>query len=151
MHDPRLNRLAEILTCHSTKIEEGEFVLIEGFDIPAEMVVVLIRAVRKAGGIPLVELKQNQIQRELLCRADEEGVKLMGRYEAYRMERVQAYIGVRGRLRNDPSISLLPHQLGKGVRVEFDSASIQLMEFLLLSELHESTQPPSQLEYQSPQ
>jgi len=96
MHDPRLNRLAEILTCHSTKIEEGEFVLIEGFDIPAEMVVVLIRAVRKAGGIPLVELKQNQIQRELLCRADEEGVKLMGRYEAYRMEQVQAYIGVRG-------------------------------------------------------
>ena len=49
MHDPRMNRLAEILTCHSTKIEVGEFVLIEGFDIPTEMVIVLIRAVRKAG------------------------------------------------------------------------------------------------------
>ena len=36
MHDPRMNRLAEILTCHSTKIEVGEFVLIEGFDIPTD-------------------------------------------------------------------------------------------------------------------
>ena len=125
MHDPRLNRLAEILTCHSTKIEEGEFVLIEGFDIPAEMVVVLIRAVRKAGGIPLVELKQNQIQRELLCRADEEGVKLMGRYEAYRMERVQAYIGVRGshnitELSDVPTKAMLLYQKHWLTPVHFD-------------------------------
>ena len=63
MHDPRLDKLAtvvsipranNVLTTHSTlKIQPGEFVLIEGIDIPQEMVIALIRAVRKAGGIPL--------------------------------------------------------------------------------------------------
>ena len=32
MHDPRLDKLANVLTTHSTSIP-GEFVLIEGIDI----------------------------------------------------------------------------------------------------------------------
>ena len=96
MHDSRLEKLANVLTTHSTKVQPGEFVLIEGFDIPEEMIIALIRAVREAGGIPLVEIKQNRIQRELIRNADEEGLKLIGEYEGYRMERVQAYIGIRG-------------------------------------------------------
>ena len=96
MHDSRLEKLADVLTTHSTKVQPGEYVLIEGFDIPEEMVIALIRAVREAGGIPLVEIKQNRIQRELLRNADEEGLKLIGEYEGYRMKQVQAYIGIRG-------------------------------------------------------
>ena len=49
MHDPRLDRLAHVLVCHSTKIQPDEAVLIEVFDIPDEMVVALVRAVRQAG------------------------------------------------------------------------------------------------------
>ena len=96
MHDSRLEKLADVLTTHSTKVQPGEYVLIEGFDIPEEMVIALIRTVREAGGIPLVEIKQNRIQRELLRNADEEGLKLIGEYEGYRMKQVQAYIGIRG-------------------------------------------------------
>ena len=96
MHDPRLDKLANVLTTHSTKIQPGEFVLIEGIDIPQEMVIALIRAVRKAGGIPLVELKQNRIQREIVLGGDDAGIKLIGDYEIYRIEKVQAYIGIRG-------------------------------------------------------
>ena len=96
MHDSRLDKLADVLTTHSTKVQRGEYVLIEGFDIPEEMIIALIRAVRGAGGIPLVEVKQNRIQRELLRNADEEGLKLIGEYEGYRMKQVQAYIGIRG-------------------------------------------------------
>ena len=96
MHDSRLEKLADVLTTHSTKVQPGEYVLIEGFDIPEEMVIALIRTVREAGGIPLVEIKQNRIQRELLRNADEEGLKLIGEYEGYRMKKVQAYIGIRG-------------------------------------------------------
>ena len=96
MHDSRLEKLADVLTTHSTKVQPGEYVLIEGFDIPQEMIIALIRAVRGAGGIPLVEIKQNRIQRELLRDADEEGLKLIGEYEGYRMKQVQAYIGIRG-------------------------------------------------------
>ena len=96
MHDSRLEKLADVLTTHSTKVQPGEYVLIEGFDIPEEMIIALIRTVREAGGIPLVEIKQNRIQRELLRNADEEGLKLIGEYEGYRMKQVQAYIGIRG-------------------------------------------------------
>ena len=96
MHDPRLDKLASVLTTHSTTVQPGEFVLIEGIDIPQEMVIALIRSVRKAGGIPLVELKQNRIQREIILGGDDAGIKLMGDYETYRMKKVQAYIGIRG-------------------------------------------------------
>ena len=96
MYDPRFDKLANILTTHSTKVQPGEFVLIEAIDIPQEMVIALIRSVRKAGGIPIVELKQNRIQREIILHGDDSGIKLIGEYEAYRMEKVQAYIGIRG-------------------------------------------------------
>lgn len=96
MHDPRLDKLANVLTTHSTNVQPGEFVLIEGIDVPQEIVIALIRAVRKAGGIPLVELKQNRIQREIILGGDDAGIKRIGEYEAYRMKKVQAYIGIRG-------------------------------------------------------
>ena len=41
MHDPRLDKLANVLTTHSTKIQPNEFVFIEGIDIPQEMVITL--------------------------------------------------------------------------------------------------------------
>ena len=50
MHDSRLDKLADVLTTHSTKVQPGEYVLIEGSDIPEEMIIALIRAVREAGG-----------------------------------------------------------------------------------------------------
>ena len=95
MYDPRFDTLAHVITNHSTKIQPGEFVLIESIDTPQEMVIALIRSVRKAGGIPIVELKQNRILREIIL-GDADGIKLISQYEAYRMERVDAYVGIRG-------------------------------------------------------
>ena len=77
---------ANVLVTHSTTVQPGEFVLIEGIDIPQEMVIALIRSVRKAGGIPLVELKQERIQREIILGGDDAGIKLSGEYEAYRSD-----------------------------------------------------------------
>ncbi len=96
MRDSRLDRLADVLVTHSTRLESGESVLIEAFDIPTEMVVSLIRSVRKVGGIPLISLKDNVVQRELIRAGDEAGMAQIGQYEAFRMERVQAYMGLRG-------------------------------------------------------
>ena len=44
--DPRYQQLADLLVRHSTKLEKGEHVLIEAFDIPVEMTIALIRAAR---------------------------------------------------------------------------------------------------------
>jgi dienelactone hydrolase len=43
MHDPRLDALADLLINHSTRLLEGEKILIETFDIPEDMVIALIR------------------------------------------------------------------------------------------------------------
>ena len=96
MQDPRLEKLANVLINHSTRVKTGETVLIEAIDIPDEMVIALIRRVRAAGGVPLVTLKKNRVQRELIWDCAAEDMQKMGEYEAFRMQKVQAYIGVRG-------------------------------------------------------
>ncbi len=96
MNDPRYDKLAQVLVHHSTRIQPGEFALIEAIDIPDAMVVALIRAIRRAGGRPLVSVKHNSVQRELLRETDEENVRLIGEVESFRMDRVQAYFGMRG-------------------------------------------------------
>jgi aminopeptidase len=98
MNDARYDRLADVLVNHSARIRKGESVLIEAFEIPPEMVISLIRAVRKAGGIPQVTVKQNRIQRELIKAGDAANMKQIADYEAYRMRKMQAYIGLRGNL-----------------------------------------------------
>ena len=44
MKDPRHAKLAELLVRHSSRVEKGDRVLIEAFDIPHEFTVELIRA-----------------------------------------------------------------------------------------------------------
>lgn len=96
MFDPRYEKLAGVLVNHSAKIKPGESALIEAIDIPEEMVIALIRAVRRAGGRPLVSTKQNRILRELIRDTDAENMQQIAAVEAFRMGHVQAYFGLRG-------------------------------------------------------
>jgi aminopeptidase len=96
MRDLRLRKLARLLVNYSVSLKHGEKVLIEATDIPYELVAELIKEVNLVGAIPLIELKQNRIQRELLKRGNKEQMRLIGEYERYRMEKMQAYIGIRG-------------------------------------------------------
>ncbi len=96
MFDPRYEKLADVLVNHSTKIQPGENALIEAVDIPEEMVIALIRKVREAGGKPFVTLKQNRVQRELIRETDEKTMQQIAEVEAFRMDKVQAYFGLRG-------------------------------------------------------
>ena len=109
MRDPRLDKLASVLINHSTRLQPGQTILIEVFDIPEEMVLALIQKTREAGGIPLVSLKNNRVQRELIQAGDAENMKQIAEVEAFRMERVQAYIGLRGS-RNVTEMSDIPSE-----------------------------------------
>ena len=71
--DPRYQKLADLLVRHSTKLEKGEHVLIEAFDIPVEMTSALIRAARAVGAHPHVAERSNRIVAELY-RNDEAGL-----------------------------------------------------------------------------
>ncbi len=97
MHDPRLDTLATILLDHSCRLQPAEKVLIEAFDLPdAAIVCRLIEGATRRGAVPLVSWKSNTVLRSLYQAATEESMKLAGELESARMEKVQAYIGIRG-------------------------------------------------------
>lgn len=97
MHDPRIDELAALLLDHSCELKQGETILIEAIDLPEpDLVCALVEGAAARGATPLVELKNQRIQRSLLSHATEAGMKLSGGLERARMEKVQAYVGVRG-------------------------------------------------------
>lgn len=94
--DPRINRLAELLISHSTRLEKGEHILIEAFDAPESIVIALVRAARAVGGHPHVILRNNRIMRALNADAADDNFRVWAEYDRFRMEKMQAYIGLRG-------------------------------------------------------
>jgi len=114
MHDPRFDILAKSLTSFSTALRRGDKVLIEGFDIPAEMTIALVRAVRALGAVPFVQLNQARISREMVLGADEAQYGIINKYELSRMKQMDAYIAVRGS-ENIAEMSDIPSDLMKMV------------------------------------
>ena len=96
MHDVRFDKLAKLLVEYSIRLRRNETVLIEAFDIPAEMTVALIRAVRKAGGVPFAQTYQTRVNRALALEASDRQLNLMASHELARMKKMNAYIAVRG-------------------------------------------------------
>ncbi len=96
MPDPRYAQLASLLTRFSTRLQPGENVLLDLFDTPPEMTVALVRASRAAGAFPYVQLHQAQVTRELLSAAQPEQYDLLAELELARMQKMQAYIAIRG-------------------------------------------------------
>ena len=96
MHDARFDKLAKLLVEYSIRLKRNEMVLIETFDIPAEMTVALIRAVRKAGGVPFAQTYQTRVNRALALEALDRQLNLMASHELARMKKMNAYIAIRG-------------------------------------------------------
>ncbi len=96
MKDPRVEKLADILVNYSCRVQPGENVLIEAYDIPDDVVTKMVDAVVKAKGRPFVSLKHNRVTRAIYHSATEEQMILAGEFEANRMKNMQAYIGLRG-------------------------------------------------------
>ncbi len=97
MPDPRWETLADILINHSTRLKNGDTLLIECFDLDDDTLPrLLVRKAARKGASALVETKSNRILRELILHGSESQMKTWGEAELYRMERVQAYIGLRG-------------------------------------------------------
>jgi aminopeptidase len=96
MNDPRYTKLAELLVNYSTVLEKGERILLDMIDVPDEFTIELMRAVRKAGAIPLVETRHTRISRELVLGTNTDHANLVRDVELFRMKKVRAYIAVRG-------------------------------------------------------
>src|SRR3989440_6007829 len=107
MHDARFDELAKLLVEYSTRLKRNENVLIEAFDVPDEMTIALIRAARKAGAIPFVQLQRTRIGRELALEASDRQLKFGSQHELALMKKVKAYIALR-RSNNITELSDVP-------------------------------------------
>lgn len=96
MKDSRISKLAHGLINYSCRLKKGQNILIEAIGIPYEMTVALIEEVYKIGGYPFVETSDNRITRSLLKGMTVELADRMCDIGKYRMEKMDAYIGIRG-------------------------------------------------------
>ena len=96
MQDQRINKLAKGLINYSCSLEKGEKVLIEAKGIDYMLVNALVKEAYAVGAFPFVELYDNRITRELMLGMSEEHAKLRAKYDGFRMEEMDAYIGIRG-------------------------------------------------------
>ena len=96
MQDERFDKLAKLLVEYSIRLKRKETVLIETFDIPDEMTVALVRAVRKAGGVPFAQTYYTRVNRALALEASDRQLNIMASSELARMKKMNAYIAMRG-------------------------------------------------------
>ncbi len=94
--DPRFQQLADGLAGFSTELKPGERVLIDAFDVPDAMVIALIRAARARGAHPYVQIHRARVTRELSLGAEVEQYSTHAEVELARMQKMDAYIAMRG-------------------------------------------------------
>ena len=96
MTDPRYAKLAGLLVKYSVELKKNDRILLEMIDVPDEFSIELMRAARKAGAIPLMEMRHTRVTREVMRQTNPAHAALVREVELFRMKRVQAYIAVRG-------------------------------------------------------
>jgi len=96
MNDSRFTKLAELLVNYSCDLQKGENILLDLIDVPDDMGIALIRAVRLAGATPIVEARHSRLIREMQRGTDEAHAKLVREIELNRMKKMQAYLAIRG-------------------------------------------------------
>lgn len=96
MHDPRSAKLAQVIVRHSLRVEPGDAVMIEAFDVRDGLVLDLVEAVHAAKGLPLAFLRDNAVNRALMAGADEPWFRLQGEIELAQMQKMQCYVAIRG-------------------------------------------------------
>lgn len=95
--DQRIEILAKNLVTYSCRVEKGERVLIESLGEESKLLVkAIVKEVYKAGGYPIVTLKDQSVTRELLKGMTLEQAELMAKFELERMKEMDAYIAIRG-------------------------------------------------------
>ena len=111
MNDPRFDLLAKNLVAFSTALKRGERVLLDMFDVPDEMTVALIRAVRAAGAVPFVSLHHGRVTREMALGAVSEGLTINNALQLAQMRRMNAYIAIRGGANATETSDVPPEQM----------------------------------------
>lgn len=109
MLDPRVTRLAELLCDHSTRLSPEDTVLIHAFDTPAECVAEVVRVAHERGARVVTRLESEVIRRRLTLGMTEPNAALIADIESFEMDRMTAYISIRGGY-NVSTMTDVPHE-----------------------------------------
>lgn len=96
MADQRLAKLAHNLINYSCELKPGEKVLIEIYDCDDLIAEELIRAAYEAGAQPFLQVNRYRPYAALVNGMTKEHAEVMAKFDAARMNEMDAYIGVRG-------------------------------------------------------
>jgi len=107
VRDPRVEKLARILIDYSVELKAGERLLIECVGLEIPLAKALIRRAYEVGAYPFLTIKDQELQGALLAGTSEEHMREIGEYEARRMEKMDAYIGIRAG-KNAAELSSVP-------------------------------------------
>ena len=94
--ESKIKNLSDILLNHSVKLKKGEKILIEmiGTDC-SDLAGQIIKQTKELGAIPLFNIIDYKILKELLINCNEDQIKEYAKYDLGKMKNVDAYIGIR--------------------------------------------------------
>ena len=96
MSDPRFEKLADVLITHSTRLQPGENILVETWDIPEAMIIAVVEAARRAGGHVHLAPHNSRVQRAQFQDAPDAEIDSIAGIALDRMKKMDAYLGIRG-------------------------------------------------------
>ena len=96
MLDLRIEKLASNLLNYSVNLQKGEKILIEIIGTDAiPLAKELIKQAENLGALPLFNIIDHEIMREMLMNASKEQIQIYAKHDAQRMKEMDAYIGIR--------------------------------------------------------
>ncbi len=96
MIDNRIKQLAKNLVRYSCNVQKGECVLVEGAFSDAQLLHEVVREVHAVGGFPFYNFTDPQTRRVMCEGTNGEHMAIWAEMDKARMEKMQAYIGIRG-------------------------------------------------------
>jgi aminopeptidase len=94
MKDPRVQKLARLLTEYSLNLKPGKIVLIRGNAIGAPLIRECYRAALRCGAYPFVEVSIDGIEEIFYREASKKQLKWVSPIAKFRMQKIDAYLGV---------------------------------------------------------
>ncbi|MCL5019715.1 MAG: aminopeptidase, partial [Patescibacteria group bacterium] len=108
--DIRNKKLAHLLVNYSTGIKKGERVWVDCIGTaPLPLLEAVVEEIAKAGGIPFYQMLNQKVTRRMVESGSESMWKELGEIDRQRMEKMDAYIGIRGQ-ENIFQMAGVPHQ-----------------------------------------
>jgi aminopeptidase len=93
MHDPRLDKLADVLVRYSTRVKKGDLVCIAADPVAMPLIQATYAAVLRAGGNPYWMPRSDDLTELLLTHASDEQLAFVSPIEMHRVSTIDVHIG----------------------------------------------------------